>query len=83
MATLFATICFGMVGAAVGMLWALNGFDGLGVHGHMLAALLLGVFFTAVVGVGLMMPMFWSHRSARDELAHYPDPTAAPTMRCG
>lgn len=71
---LFATICLGMLAATVGILWGLSGFSGLGMDGHMLAALLLGVFFTTVVGVGLMSLMFWSHRQHRDELAHYPDP---------
>lgn len=71
---LFTTISLGMLAATVGLLWALNGFHGLGMGGHMLAALLLGVFFTTAVGVGLMTLMFWSHRHRRDELAHYADP---------
>lgn len=70
---LFTTICLGMLAATVVTLWAWNGFHGLGMEGHMLAALLIGVFFTTVVGVGLMTLMFWSHRHRRDDLAHYPN----------
>jgi len=67
---LFATLCLAMVGAALFMLWAVNDFNGIGVQGHVLAALLLGVVFTTLVGVGLMTLVFWSNRHRRDDLAY-------------
>jgi len=67
---LFATLCLAMVGAALFMLWAVNDFNGIGVQGHALAALLLGVVFTTLVGVGLMTLVFWSNRHRRDDLAY-------------
>ena len=67
---LFATLCLAMVGATLFMLWVVNDFNGLGVRGHVLAALLLGVVFTTLVGVGLMTLVFWSNRHQRDELAY-------------
>lgn len=77
---LFATFSFGMVGATLSMLWALNSFHGLGMQGHLLIALLLGVFFTTLLGAGLMTLMFWSNRHHRDERAYHWDsePSGSP-----
>ena len=67
---LFGSLCLAMVGATLFMLWAVNDFNGIGVEGHVLAALLLGVVFTTLVGAGLMTLVFWSSRHDRDDLAY-------------
>jgi hypothetical protein len=47
--------------------WAVTGFSSFGMSGHGVAAMVLGVIFSTLVGVGLMALVFQSHRSHRDE----------------
>jgi len=44
----------------------------LGVHGW--TAMVLGIVFTLVVGIGLMALMFYSSRHGYDEAPHLDDP---------
>ena len=67
----FSAGCAGMVAAVLFLLWAASGFSGLGVSGHGLAALILGVLVSTGVGVGLMALIFYSNRSQQDEAVHH------------
>jgi hypothetical protein len=52
------------------VLWALNGFHGLGIGLAGTIAVALGVLFTGGLGVALMGLIFYSDRSHADEDAH-------------
>lgn len=66
----FSGACLGLIALLLGLIWVLGGFSGLGVDGHGLAALILGVVATSVVGTGLMALVFFSNRSGSDERVH-------------
>ena len=66
----FSAGCAGMVFAVLFILWGFNGFEGLGLSGHGLAALILGVVISTGVGVGLMALIFHSNRTQQDETVH-------------
>jgi predicted Na+-dependent transporter len=53
-----------MVGWAI---WAWQQTAGVEMSGHGYAAMLLGIFFTLLVGCGLMAHMFYSSRHGYDE----------------
>lgn len=59
-----------MVAAVFGIIWAFEGFDGLGLSTHGMIALVVGVVFTTALGVVLMALVFHSDRSGRDDLAN-------------
>jgi hypothetical protein len=59
-----------MVLAVLFLLWAFNDFESLGLSGHGLAALILGVLISTGVGVGLMALIFHSNRTHQDETVH-------------
>ncbi len=67
----FSAGCVGMVLGVLFLVWALNGFSDLGVSGHGLVAMILGVVITTGVGVGLMALIFHSNRSHQDETVHH------------
>jgi hypothetical protein len=58
--------CSGLIGGALLVLWASSGFADLGVSGHGLVALILGILFTTALGIGLMALSFYSDRSDAD-----------------
>lgn len=64
----FCAGCTGMMAAIMFILWAFNDFEALGVGGHGLVALILGVILTTALGIGLMALVFHSDRSDHDEL---------------
>ena len=67
----FSAGCVGMVLAVLFLAWAINGFSDLGVSGHGLVAMILGVVVTTGVGVGLMALIFHSNRTQQDETVHH------------
>jgi hypothetical protein len=71
----FVAICGGIVLALLLLIWASSGFGDLGMSGHGLVAMILGVLFTTVLGAGLMWLIFHSHGVPKDEELH--DPGAA------
>ncbi|HMA14162.1 MAG TPA: hypothetical protein VKP12_05215 [Kiloniellaceae bacterium] len=58
--------CAGLIGGALLVLWAVSGFAELGIGGHGLVALILGILFTTALGIGLMALSFYSDRSGAD-----------------
>lgn len=60
--------CGGLIGGALLVLWAASGFADLGISGHGLVALILGILFTTALGIGLMALSFYSDRSDADRL---------------
>jgi len=63
----FVAGCSVLVGVALLILWALTGFADLGVSGHGLVALILGIVFTTGLGIALMALSFYSDRSGQRE----------------
>lgn len=67
-------ILFGIASAvsivlAVVALWAFGWADALGINGHGLVALTIGIVFTAGLGIGLMALIFHSSRSGHDDVS--------------
>jgi hypothetical protein len=60
----------GLLAFVLGVLWAANDFDGLGLSAAGLVGWILGSIGTAAVGIVLMGLVFLSHRSGADENAH-------------
>jgi len=56
----FAAACSALVGAALLMLWAFTGFADLGLSGHGLVALTLGIVLTTGLGGVLMALSFYN-----------------------
>lgn len=67
----FTAACTGAIFASLMALWALTGFDSLGLSGHGLVALILGIVLTTGVAAGLMALTFHSNRSHTDEAVHH------------
>lgn len=63
----FIAVCVSLVLGLLLIAWAATGFSSFGMSGHGVAAMVLGVIFSTLVGVGLMALVFQSHRSHRDE----------------
>jgi hypothetical protein len=61
----FVAGCSVLISIALLILWALTGFADLGVTGHGLVALILGIVFTTALGIGLMALSFYSDRSGQ------------------
>jgi hypothetical protein len=69
----FVAICGSIVLALLLLIWASSGFGELGMSGHGVAAMILGVLFTTVLGAGLMWLIFHSHGIHKDEEFHDSD----------
>ncbi len=70
---IFCGACVGAVAIVLLLIWAMNGFVSLrsiGLSGNVLVALILGIVLSTGLGVGLMGLVFYSDRSARDELVY-------------
>jgi hypothetical protein len=63
----FVAGCSGLVAAALLVLWAASGFGSLGVSGHGLVALVLGIVFTTALGIALMALSFYSDHGSEAE----------------
>lgn len=62
----FVVMCSVLLGAALFVIWAASGFGDLGVSGHGLVALILGIVLTSALGIVLMALSFYSDRSGSD-----------------
>jgi hypothetical protein len=58
--TRFAIACFAVIVVGLGLFWLLGGFESLGLDNAGVTALILGIIFTATLGVGLMAAIFYS-----------------------
>jgi hypothetical protein len=71
-------ICVAMVAAVAAVVWLAGGFDSLALSGHGLAALIIGAVLSALLAVGLMGLVFYSHRSDHDRQVQDNDPLDGP-----
>jgi hypothetical protein len=62
----FFAICLAGIALVMTLIWLGGGFSGYGSDRSMGVAIVLGVLFTSLLGVGLMGLMFYSERSGRD-----------------
>lgn len=76
---IFAILDVMLLGAAFAALWAYGGPDGVGLSGHGMVALVLGITGTAAVAVGLMGLVFESARTDHDRHAHGTHQPVDPT----
>lgn len=60
----------GLLAFVLGVLWAANDFDGLGLSAAGLVGWILGSLGTAALGIVLMGLVFLSDRSGADQSAH-------------
>ena len=63
----FVAMAMGGIALILFVLWASNGFRGLGLDTAGTLAIVGGVFATSALGVGLMALVFYSDRSNKDE----------------
>jgi hypothetical protein len=63
----FVAGCSALVAAALVVIWAASGFGTLGVSGHGLVALVLGIVFTTALGIALMALSFYSDHGSEPE----------------
>jgi hypothetical protein len=61
-------VCVGLLLVLLGSIWALGGYDELGVTTGW--ALTLGVGATMAVGIGFIAVILYGRRSRRDEAVH-------------
>jgi hypothetical protein len=69
----YSAICIAAIGGVLAVMWASSGFSTGGLSGHGIAAIVLGVTVTVVLGVVLMALVFYSDRSGRDRQVHRSD----------
>jgi hypothetical protein len=67
---LFVGSAVGLIAVVYFLLWAFNGFHGLGLDLDATLALTLGTIGTAALGVALMALVFYSDRSGQDQDVH-------------
>ena len=77
-ALLFVSVCLAGIAAVLVVAWLSGGFERVGLDANIVVALLLGIGFSSLLGVGLMALIFYSDRSGQDAEAHRvsldPDP---------
>jgi hypothetical protein len=66
----FAAASIGGITFVLLALWAMNGFEGIGIDTAGTIALAAGILVTSALGVGLMALIFYSVRSDADEAAY-------------
>jgi hypothetical protein len=74
------------IAAVLVVAWLAGGFERVGLDANIVLALVLGIFFSSLLGVGLMALMFHSERSGQDAEAHtvlLRDDEAAPDITIG
>ena len=79
-------LCMAGIGAVLVVAWLAGAFARVGLDGNIVLALVLGIFFSSLLGVGLMALMFYSDRSGQDAEAHavlLQDDEAAPDLTIG
>lgn len=68
---LFVAMALGGIALVLLVLWAVNGFNGLGLDTAGTVALVFGILVTSLLGVGLMALVFYSDRSNTDEEVYH------------
>lgn len=63
----FVAYCWAGTLGLLGLVWAATGFRELGVQGHALIAMILGIVFTTGLASVLMALVFHSSRSRKDD----------------
>ncbi len=66
-AFLFVVMAVLLIGAGFFAFSIWDSLDGVDIGGHGLTAMLLGIGFSLVIGIGLMVLVFYSSRSGHDD----------------
>ncbi len=66
----FSSACVAAVAAVILAIWATVGFSGMGLSGHGVVAITLGITFSTAIAVALMALVFYSNRSQQDVVVH-------------
>ena len=66
----FVGACLAGLAAVLLVVWLAGGFQGTTLDFNITLALVLGILFTCLLGVGLMALIFHSNRSGQDEQAY-------------
>ena len=66
----FALACVGAMVFVMLALWGTVGFSGLGLSGHGVVAITMGVIFSTAIAIALMALIFYSDRH-QDEAVHH------------
>ena len=64
---MYTALALGTVAALMLVIWAVGGFDDMGLSGNGQTALILAVVFTVLLSFGLMGLVFYSDRSGHDD----------------
>ena len=67
----FVAACLGGIAAVLLVVWLAGGFHETTLDFNITLALVLGILFTCLLGVGLMALIFHSNRSGQDEQAYH------------
>jgi len=85
----FVPACTAGIAAVVLVIWLAGGFQGTSLDASVTVALVLGILFSSLLGVGLMGLIFYSNRSGQDDEAYRsagsenPDGDTGPHLRNG
>ena len=66
----FTLTSSGAIAAILLIVWLAGGFARVGLDFNVTLALVLGIFFSSLLGIALMALIFHSNRSGRDEDAY-------------
>ena len=67
----FVAASLGGIAAILLVVWLAGGFHRTALDANVTLALVLGILFTCLLGVGLMALIFHSNRSGQDEQAYH------------
>ena len=67
----FFAVCLGAIAAVLVVVWLAGGFQKTTLDANVTLALVLGILFTCLLGVGLMALIFYSNRSGQDDEAYH------------
>ncbi|HEY2890587.1 MAG TPA: hypothetical protein VGJ31_08155 [Dongiaceae bacterium] len=63
----FVPACMAGIAAVLVVIWLAGGFQGTALDANITVALVLGILFISLLGVGLMGLIFYSNRSGQDD----------------
>ena len=66
----FVPTCIAGIAAILLVIWLAGGFQRTAFDANVTLALVLGILFSSVLGVGLMALIFYSNRSGQDDKAY-------------
>lgn len=69
----FGGLCAAAVAVIIAALWQFGLFHDMGLSGHGMMAMAIGILLTLGLGIGLMALVFFSARSRHDEAIGEPD----------